>query len=69
MVTRAVGELSAEEVERALAAGARTADRLLRIGLIRSAALSLQGETRVVGVLGESKAIAMPVQERGLVHA
>ena len=69
LVTQAVSELAAEEVDRALAAGARTADRLLRIGLIQSAALSLQGETRIVGVVGESKAIAMPVQERGLVHA
>lgn len=69
MVTQAVGELTMEEVDRALAAGVRAADQLLRIGLIRSAALSLQGETRVVGVLGESRAIASPVHERGLVHA
>ncbi len=68
-VTQAVSELTTEEVDQALTAGAQTADRLLRIGLIRSAALSLQGETRVVGVLGESRAIASPVHERGLVHA
>jgi uncharacterized protein len=68
-VTRAVGELTVEEVDHALEAGARTAERLLRMGLIRSSALNLQGETRVVGALGESRLIATPVQERGPVHA
>jgi ApbE superfamily uncharacterized protein (UPF0280 family) len=68
-VTQAVGELTAEEVHQALGAGARTAERLLRIGLIRSSALSVQGETRVVGALGTSRVIATPVRERGLVHA
>jgi ApbE superfamily uncharacterized protein (UPF0280 family) len=69
LVTQAVAELTACEVDQALVAGARTAELLLRIGLIRSAALSLQGETRVVGVLGASRMIATPVYERGLVHA
>ena len=69
LVTQAVGELTFENVNRALAKGARTAERLLRMGLIRSAALSLQGETRVVGEVRESKMIAIPVRERGLVHA
>jgi hypothetical protein len=69
LVTQAVGELTTEEVNRALASGERTAERLLRVGLIRSAALSLQRETRLVGVLGESRMIATPVRERGLVHA
>ena len=68
-VTWAVGELSLVEVNRALESGARTADRLLRMGLIRSAALSLQGETRVVGALGQSRTIATPVHERRLAHA
>ena len=68
-VTRAVGALTVEEVNHALEAGARTAERLLRMGLIRSTALNLQGETRVVVALGESRLIATPVQERGLVHA
>jgi uncharacterized protein len=68
-VTQAVGELTVDEVHQALEAGARTAERLLRIGLIRSSALSVQGETRVVGALGESPMIATPVRERGLVHA
>jgi uncharacterized protein len=69
LVTRAVGKLTLEEVNQALEAGTRAAARLLRIGLIRSAALSLQGETRVVGDLGESRMIASPARERGLVHA
>jgi ApbE superfamily uncharacterized protein (UPF0280 family) len=68
-VTQAVGELTLEEVNRALEAGARTAERLLRMALIRSTALSLQGETRVVGGLGGSRLIATPVHEGGLVHA
>jgi ApbE superfamily uncharacterized protein (UPF0280 family) len=69
LVTQTVGELTVEEVNQALDAGARTAERLLRIGLIRSSALSLQGGTRVVGALGESRNIATPVRERRLVHA
>jgi ApbE superfamily uncharacterized protein (UPF0280 family) len=68
-VTQAVGELTVDEVHQALEAGARIAERLLRIGLIRSSALSVQGETRVVGALGTSRMIATPVRERGLVHA
>jgi len=69
LVTQAVGELTLNEVNRALQAGARTAELLLRMGLIRSAALSLQGEMRIVGVMGQSRLIATPVHERGLVHA
>jgi len=69
LVTQAVGELSSDEVNRALQAGARTAELLLRMRLIRSTALSLHGETRVVGILGQSRLIATPVRERGLVHA
>jgi uncharacterized protein len=69
LVTQGVGELKAEEVGEALAAGVLSAERLLRIGLIRSVALSLQGQTRVLGVIGESRAIATTVQERGLIHA
>ena len=68
-VTQAVGELRPQEVNQALEAGAQTADRLLRMGLMRSAALSLQGETRVVGALGESRMIATAIHERRLAHA
>lgn len=44
-VTRAVGALDAAEVEAALDAGRREAERLRRAGLIVAAAIHLQGET------------------------
>lgn len=68
-VTQGVGELTGEEVVQALASGVRTATLLSKMGLIQSAALSLQGETRVVGSLRESRRIARSVRERGVVHA
>lgn len=68
-VTQAVGALTPDEVNEALLAGAHAAERMVRMGLIRSAALSLLGETRVVGVLGEARRIATPVREGSLVHA
>jgi len=68
-VTQAVAELTDAEVHQALVAGMRTAERLFRIGLIRSAALTLQGDMRVAGELRDSKLIANCVHERGLVHA
>src|SRR5450631_160894 len=58
LVTQAVGHLTAREIDQALTAGSVTADRLLRIGLIRSAALSLQGETHIVGSSCEPMTIA-----------
>lgn len=69
LVTQDVGELSPNEIDDALTSGALTAERLLRIGLIRSAALHLQGETRVVGKLAESKLGSSSPQERMLVNA
>ncbi len=68
MVTQGVGVLTDAEVRQALAAGIRTADRLFRIGLIRSAALTLQGDIRVAGELLDAK-LTSNVHERGLVHA
>jgi ApbE superfamily uncharacterized protein (UPF0280 family) len=49
LVTRDVGELSADEIEAALEAGAACARRVLAAGLIEGAALRLLGETVVVG--------------------
>jgi len=69
LVTQAVGDLTAREVDQALTCGAHAADRLLRSGLIRSAALSLQGETRIVGSAREHMTITTPPTERILVHA
>ncbi len=69
LVTQAVGELTVEDVNHALETGARTAESLLRMGLIRTTALSLQGTTRIVGTSTESKMIATPVRERSMAHA
>ena len=49
LVTQGVGELRLDEIHAALSAGAQVADQLHRQGLIRAAALNLQGETRLVG--------------------
>jgi ApbE superfamily uncharacterized protein (UPF0280 family) len=69
LVTQVVADLTSSEVDQALAAGAHTADRLLRIGLIRSAAVSLQGETRIIDSSGEDRMITTPPAERILAHA
>ena len=66
MVTQEVGPLRCGEIEQALASGVRTAQMLLRMELIRSAALTLQGETRVVGPI---ETMLSATVERGLVHA
>jgi uncharacterized protein len=49
LVTRDVGELSGEEIERALDAGAGRARELLAAGLIDGAVLCLHGEMVIVG--------------------
>jgi ApbE superfamily uncharacterized protein (UPF0280 family) len=49
LVTCEVGELSADEIEAALDAGAACARQVLAAGLIEGAALRLLGETVVVG--------------------
>ena len=66
LVTRDVGRLGAADISRALAAGTETAEQLQKIGLIRSAAINLQGETRVIGL---RESVTSTVQERTLVHA
>ncbi len=68
-VTQAVGGLAAYEIEQALSAGTRTAERLLRMGLIRSAALCLREKMRVVGGIGETKRIADTLRDGSVVHA
>ncbi len=60
LVTRDVGDLSHDEIEEALEAGARRARALLEPGLIESAALRLHGETRIVATKAGSA--AMPRQ-------
>jgi len=69
LVTQAVGELTNAESDLALTSGTRTAELLLKLGLIRSAALCLQGDIRLVAGVGDSRTIAARVQERGLVNA
>jgi uncharacterized protein len=68
VVTEAVGPLTAGEMEQAVTAGAKTAELLLRQGLIRSAAIHLQGVTRTVGAITEDKMIAIPIRLGGVVH-
>jgi uncharacterized protein len=69
LVTQGVGVLTSDDVDQALAAGMRTAELLLRMGLIRAAALRLQGSTRMIGGTGQTSVIRSSIPERGLVHA
>ena len=48
LITQSVGELTPDEIGDALDAGIRLAESLRGSGLIRAAALNLQGETRAV---------------------
>ena len=68
LVTQGVGQLSSAEIAAALDAGEAVARSLLSRGLIRSAALHLHGDTRVVGLNLESTIIALP-ESRTLIHA
>jgi hypothetical protein len=60
LVTRAVGDLSHHEIEKALEAGADKARALLGRELIESAALRLHGETRIVAL--PPRLVAVPRQ-------
>jgi uncharacterized protein len=69
-VTQSVGELSAEDITCALDQGAAVADRLRSKGLIHSAALHLQGETRIVSINHEIGCVADDQELfRSLAHA
>jgi len=68
-VTQAVGELTRTEINHALANGTATAASLLGRGLIHAAALRLQGETRVVGVVPQFADVEDSIRERSQVHA
>jgi len=65
-VTQAVGELRPVEVARALDLGVQMASRLVRMKLIRSAALSLQHEVRIAG---QPIVLTSSAPERILLHA
>jgi ApbE superfamily uncharacterized protein (UPF0280 family) len=69
LVTQSVGELTPNEIRNALVAGARVAESLISSGLIRAAALNLQGETRVIGAHGFSHLVDVPMPDRSPIHA
>jgi ApbE superfamily uncharacterized protein (UPF0280 family) len=69
LVTQSVGELAPGEIRNALCAGIRVAEALCGSGLIRAAALNLQGETRVIGAEGWSQLVDISVPDRRLVRA
>ncbi len=68
-VTQSIGQLSWREICEALAAGERVAESLREVGLIRAAALNLQGEVRVVGAETGSRLTDISAPSRSLVHA
>jgi ApbE superfamily uncharacterized protein (UPF0280 family) len=59
LVTRAVGHLRADEIAKALAAGEREAQPWRARGLIEAAALSLGGDSRVVGAVSKEPVYAL----------
>jgi len=69
LVTQSVGDLTPGEIGDALEAGIRLAESLRRSGLIRAAALNLQGETRVIGAEGRAPLVDIPVPARSPVYA
>jgi ApbE superfamily uncharacterized protein (UPF0280 family) len=62
LVTRGVGELTAQEIARALDAGAAVGEELLQRGLIRAAALSLCNARRVVSPSIDSDRFIEPLR-------
>jgi len=69
LVTQSVGDLEPGEIGEALEAGIRVAESLRGSGLIRAAALNLQGETRVIGAQGRAQLVNIPVPDGSPVHA
>jgi len=67
LVTRGVGALSPHEIAQALAAAEDVAVQLRQSGLIHGAAMSLQGNVRVVSPAGPRFALHRP--RRSLIHA
>ena len=69
LVTQAVGELMSSEIREALEAGISVAESLCNSGLIRAAALNLQGETAVVSARSCSTLVDVSMPDRSLAHA
>jgi hypothetical protein len=68
LVTQSVENLSLHEINEALSAGISMAQSLQAAGLIRSAALNLQGETRATREIVAAP-VAISARERDLLHA
>jgi len=68
-VTQSVGKLTSNEIADALAAGVGVAESLCRSNLIHAAALTLQGETRVVGFSESLEPKQISTSDRRMVHA
>lgn len=68
-VTQSVDALTATEIRDALAAGITVAESLRQRGLIRAAALTLQGETRLVGAKGPLQLTNDPMPDGSMLHA
>jgi len=73
MVTQAVAPLLLDEIQRALDAGIHEAECLRSLGLIRAAALTLQGEMRIVdgatSLFFKPNGVEAFSNSRSLVHA
>jgi uncharacterized protein len=71
LVTQSVGELTPDEIDNALEAGIRLAESLRGAGLIRAAALNLQGETRIVVPVetGLAPPPSAATRDGGMLHA
>jgi uncharacterized protein len=69
LVTQSVGELSDDEIGQALSAGMQKAESLRQLGLIRAAALSLQGQVHVCGIEAGLQRADVARPDRSLVHA
>jgi len=69
MVTQSVGRLDQREITAALRAGIDVAESLCASGLVRAAALNLQGETCTLGPEGFASSENTPRPLRSLAHA
>jgi len=69
LVTQSVGRLDQREIAAALQAGIDIAESLYASGLVRTAALNLQGETRTVGPENYAASENIPLPLRSLAHA
>jgi len=69
LVTQSVGELEPSEICNALGAGVGVAELLCGSGLIRAAALALQGKKLVVGADAWSQLVDSPIPHRRLANA